>query len=58
MTLRHSRDAGEDEGGGLNDWNYLNELNSPIGRYIIIFQLSFELSEPLHRTCKVCLRNA
>ncbi len=22
------RDAGEDKGGGLNDWNFLNELNA------------------------------
>jgi len=26
--LRHSLDAGEETGGGWNDWNYLNGWNS------------------------------
>ncbi len=30
MTLRHSLDAGENEGGGLNGLNDLNVLN-PVG---------------------------
>ena len=28
--LSSPADAGEDEGGGLNDWNFLNELNTRI----------------------------
>jgi hypothetical protein len=30
-SLRHSLVAGEDEGGGLNDLNFLNELNRAEG---------------------------
>jgi hypothetical protein len=28
LTSVLPRDAGEDKGGGLNDWNFLNELNA------------------------------
>jgi hypothetical protein len=30
------RDAGEDQGGGLNDWNFLNDLNSGLRDPLLI----------------------